>query len=91
MAKKSRRARRKARKGRRARRSFPRGAPTSTTVSPVAVPREVRVPQEMALPSQRTAVDFREEYYYVYQDLKRIALLAGTMFAVLIILSFVLR
>jgi hypothetical protein len=51
----------------------------------------MRGPQEVTLPSQRSATDFREQYTYVYQDLKRIAILAGAMFTLLIILSLVLR
>ncbi len=35
-------------------------------------------------------IDFGEQYSYVYDDLKRIAILAGAMFAVLIALSFVI-
>lgn len=34
-------------------------------------------------------VDFAEEYRYVYQDLRRIAILAGTILVVLVVLSFV--
>jgi len=37
------------------------------------------------------AVALAEEYPHVYGDLKRIAILAGTMFAILIILSFVIK
>jgi hypothetical protein len=36
-------------------------------------------------------VDFAAEYRYVYTDLKRIAITATAMLAVLIILSFVVR
>jgi len=43
-----------------------------------------------ALAEEKTA-QLAEEYRYVYSDLKRIAILAGTMLAVLIILSFVIR
>lgn len=89
MAKKSRRARRKPRKKKRTPQPRPRGAPAPTPVAPV--PQKARVPQETALPSRHAAADFREQYTYVYQDLKRIAILAGAMFAVLIILSFALR
>lgn len=40
-------------------------------------------------PARATAMDFAEQYDYVYDDLKRIAVLAGAMFAILIALSFV--
>ena len=39
----------------------------------------------------KEAVDFASEYRYVYADLKRIALTAAAMLAVLVILSFVIR
>jgi hypothetical protein len=32
-----------------------------------------------------------EDYTYIYNDLRRIAILAFTMFAILIILSFVIK
>ena len=38
---------------------------------------------------QTKKVNFADEYRYVYQDLRRIAILAGTILAVLIVLSFV--
>ena len=40
--------------------------------------------------AEATAIDFAEQYGYVYEDLKRIAILAGTLFAILIALSFVI-
>jgi hypothetical protein len=39
----------------------------------------------------RKTVDFATEYHYVYADLKRIAVTATVMLAVLVILSFVIR
>lgn len=36
-------------------------------------------------------VDLRQEYQYVISDLKRIAILAGAMLALLIILSFLIK
>jgi len=39
----------------------------------------------------KKTVDFATEYRYVYADLKRIAITAMAMLAVLIILSFVIR
>ncbi len=41
-------------------------------------------------PAAGTTTDFAEQYGYVYDDLKRIGILAGTMFAILILLSFVI-
>jgi hypothetical protein len=39
----------------------------------------------------KKTVDFATEYRYVYADLKRIAITAAAMLAVLAILSFVIR
>lgn len=36
-------------------------------------------------------VDFAEEYRYVYQDLRRVAILAGTILFILIVLSFIIK
>ena len=38
-----------------------------------------------------SAVDFAEQYAYVYGDLKRIAVIAGTLLAALVALSFVIN
>lgn len=35
-------------------------------------------------------MDFAEQYAYVYGDLKRIAIIAGTLLAALVVLSFVI-
>ena len=89
MAKKSRRARKKAR---------------ATRPTPPARKTPIRRNSAVAQPSPATAkepphletkikktVDFATEYRYVYADLKRIAITAVAMLAVLIILSFVIR
>lgn len=56
------------------------------SVSPV----EERGTEAKAEPKVEAAA-FAEEYPYVYADLKRIAILASIMFAILIILSFVIK
>jgi hypothetical protein len=84
MAKKSRRAKRRAGQ----KRSIPAVRPKGPAPAPgptVAVAKEAEV-----LAEEKVAT-LAEEYRYVYSDLKRIAILAGTMLAVLIILSFVIR
>ena len=43
-----------------------------------------------AMTTAQAAVNFREEYHYVAADLKRVAILALVMFAVLIALAFIL-
>lgn len=78
MAKKrSRRARR-----RRAARAAARPEAVSTPVEA----RKVKATEPMVA----TTTDFGKQYGYVYDDLKRIAILAGAMFAILIALSFVI-
>ena len=42
------------------------------------------------LQRQSEVVEFNPDYTYVKRDLKRIGVLAGSIFAVLIVLSFVL-
>ncbi len=41
--------------------------------------------------SAPAAVEFNPDYTYIKRDLRRIGLLAGSFFAVLVALSFVLR
>jgi len=81
MAKKSRRAKRSAKK---------RSGPAVRPKRPVSAPGPTVAKETPALAEEKTA-QLAEEYRYVYSDLKRIAILAGTMLAVLIILSFVIR
>ncbi len=82
MAKKSRRAKRSAKKKRSVSAVRPK--------LPVSAPSPTVAKEPEALAGEKAA-ELAEEYRYVYSDLKRIAILAGTMFAVLIILSFVIR
>ena len=82
MAKKSRRAKKRARKKRSASAVRPK--------LPLSAPSPTVAKETEALAKEKVA-ELAEEYRYVYSDLKRIAILAGTMFAVLIILSFVIR
>jgi len=55
-----------------------------------APPREEKRAEVKGKPSVE-AVALAEQYPYVYDDLKRIAILASIMFAILIILSFVIK
>jgi len=71
----------------RRRRGKKRGAPVAAARS--APPREERRAEE-AEPGVE-AVALAEQYPHVYDDLKRIAILASIMFAILIILSFVIK
>ena len=55
----------------------------------VAMPAKIEKVTAEGYP-RPTGIDLAEQYSYVYDDLKRIAILAGTLFAVLIALSFVI-
>lgn len=81
MAKKTRRAKKRAQK-----RSIPAVRPEQLVSAPGA-----SVAKETQVLAKDKAAELAEEYRYVYSDLKRIAVLAGTMLAVLIILSLVIR
>ena len=82
MAKKSRRAKKRAKKK--------RGVPGVRRKRPVSAPGPIVAKETQALAEEKVA-QLAEEYRYVYSDLKRIAILAGTMLVALIILSFVIR
>ncbi len=43
------------------------------------------------IPSRSSEREFNPDYSYVIKDLKRIGVLAGTFFAILIVLSFIIR
>lgn len=79
MAKKSRRARRKRR-------------PTAGDAARagVPVPTVDRAVTGPSAPVGGSAADFSRQYSYVYNDLKRIALIAGTLLAALVALSFLI-
>ena len=83
MAKTSRRARKKAR----ATRPTPPARRTAVVQPSPALVKEPPRPETRA----KKTVDFATEYRYVYADLKRIAITAAAMLAVLVILSFVVR
>jgi hypothetical protein len=59
-------------------------APATTAPTPASRPRG-----SAAEPARK--VDFAEEYRYVYQDLRRVGILAGTILFILIVLSFVIK
>lgn len=77
-----------AKKRRSQRRRGKKRAPVAAARS--APPRDEKRAEVKAEPSPE-AVALTEQYPYVYSDLKRIAILAGTMFAILILLSFVIK
>ena len=60
---------------------------TASTVS--SAPVSVSVAE--ITPARSNDRDFNPDYSYVRKDLKRIAALAGTFFAILIALSFIIK
>ncbi len=77
-----------AKKRRSRRRQKKRRAPVAAAQP--APPREEKRAEPKAEPGVE-AVALAEQYPHVYDDLKRIAILASTMFAILIILSFLIK
>jgi len=77
-----------AKKNRRARRPL-----TSPSFSPVPSPAtpEAARPAPGASPTPGKKVDFAAEYYYVLHDLRTMGIIAATMLAILVALSFILR
>jgi hypothetical protein len=57
----------------------------STTVTPVEKATVARAH------GRTGTVEFKPDYTYVKQDLKRIGILAGSFFVILVVLSFFLR
>ena len=80
MAKKS----RKARSGASAR-PVQRPQPSSVA-QPVRAVRPIRPP----VPEAAKEVDFSKEYHYVIEDLKRIAIIAGALLALLVVLAVII-
>lgn len=70
-----------AKKSRRARRR------ASGAAQPVHISRPVRPLATEAAPKE---VDFASEYYYVIEDLRRIAIIAMALLVLLIILAFMI-
>ncbi len=59
--------------------------------APVATMQEPVVRMRTTAPSTRGLSPLTFDYSHIYGDLRRIALFAGFFFAVLIVLSFVIR
>ncbi|HUW96656.1 MAG TPA: hypothetical protein VMW58_12800 [Anaerolineae bacterium] len=55
-----------------------------------ALPKEA-IDNKADKPGASSAAQFGSQYAYVYGDLKRIAIIAGALFAVLVVLSFVIH
>ena len=78
MARKSRRARRRA------------AVRDSTRVAARPLPEEPKG-VDAGRPAASSAAEFSRQYAYVYGDLKRIAIVAGSLFAALIALRFLIH
>ena len=63
-------------------------APAAPVATGVAEPAKDRT---AVAQSPKKQVDFASEYHYVIGDLRKMGILAAALFAVLIILSFIIR
>ena len=77
-----------AKKSRRARRRTTARATGRTGTAPAA---ERTAETRIGGLGGSSPLDFAEQYAYVYDDLKRIAIIAGTLLAALVVLSFVIN
>lgn len=86
MAKRSRRERKQETDKRQSQADIPQQARVAPVV--VAQPVPVEAPAEPAPGLARKAVDFAQEYYYVYTDLRNVTIIAVVMFALMFGLGF---
>ncbi len=81
MAKKTKRSRRKAKRTKAAK-------SRARQQQPAPVSKRAVVTKKASAPAK---VDLAQEYHYVFDDLRKIAIIAAIMFALLFVLAFVLR
>ncbi len=81
----------KSRKARRAKKQRAPAPPPAVRPDLVRQAAESQGVAALSTTSRAKKIDFSQEYYYVYSDLKRIAILAASMLVVLVALSFVIR
>lgn len=62
-----------------------------STNAPTAVVAKTETATPKAAVSRTQSAEFNPDYSYVKKDLKRIGILAGSFFVVLVVLSFFLR
>jgi hypothetical protein len=77
----------KARRSRRKRRAAQPSVARASKQQPVPVERA----SALAKVPAAAKVDLSQEYYYVFSDLRRIAIIAAVMFALLFTMAFLLR
>jgi len=72
---------------------YKRSVPSKTTSQSVdsVEPAAVVEKSSAASPFRRAAPEFNPDYTYVIKDLRRIGILAGSAFAIVIVLSFFLN
>ncbi len=63
----------------------------STTPRPVAPVVTQSAPSQAGAPAPSKKVDLVAEYHYVISDLKRLGVLAASMFVLLVVLALVIR
>lgn len=69
----------------------PQGEASIERPAPQAAPARAAWAPVLRTQSRGSGQIRDEDYRYIYSDLRRIGLLAGSLFAVLIVLTFVLR
>jgi hypothetical protein len=69
----------------------PAAAPEVMTVSSAESPAASAALKTPGRRSGSSTVEFNPDYSYVVKDLKRIGIMAGTFFALLIVLSFFIK
>lgn len=63
----------------------------STTPRPVSSVVTQSAPSQVSAPPLSKKVDLVSEYHYVISDLKRLGVLAASMFVLLVVLALVIR
>ena len=78
-------------KSRQSRKSAGAKRARATTQKPVAPVVAKTAPSQASAPASPKKVDLVSEYHYVISDLKRLGILAASMFILLVVLALVIR
>ncbi len=73
------------------RRAYQAPGQEQQVAEPTAEPADTTVRMRPTTPTSRAVTPLTFDYSHIYGDLKRIAVFAGFFFAVLIVLSFVIK
>ena len=79
-----------AKKSRQARRASTPARPAAAQPTPAAQPVRITRPIRPPVPEVVKEVDFSKEYHYVIEDLKRIGIIAASLFVVLVAAALIL-